>query len=640
MMEPMRPSRAALLALVATLLAVGSWLSAQSVTSAPPAAQAQAAPAPSAPPLPTSRADLRPTETDDRLIASLPDFEVGADGPSKVTFTTMVPTPACRVYLGTLNAYTTLDTSFYPTAVRETLAADATATAHTITVDLKTLNPWLPAARGDAPREGEAYIRIEIFDPRTSAPRYYERRVHFAIAGGKYEARPTVLYGPALDLVTTSSATVSWDLDRPAFGSVEVWSPDGSVKVGDFPSGDSPATRHIVNVTGLKPRHSYRYRVLVRDRADGPVQHMGRFYAFRAAPAAGGGSFSFAYLSDGRPSSGGGFLSFNGVNAEVTPRLLADGYRRGAEFAMFGGDLISGGTSNVEHLGMMLDTWKLLNDPVGHVMPIYEGIGNHEILYDYFVDAQNTRYSTSRGGDRGTEAEFARRFVNPSNAPDPEVRNGVTGPPYLGNVYSFDFGNSHFVMLNTTYWYTTGGPASDRALGLKLLGGNRNGYLMANQLAWLDKDLAAARQRGLRHIFVVGHEAPFPAGGHVADSMWWNGLNDTTIPSGDVLDMRSRYLTILNRYRVTALMAGHEHNYSRVVAGPEVDKALTRPLTQFVSGGAGAPLYAQDDKAPWFKAVKSFAATYHYVLFTVAGDVVRFEAIDLDGRVIDSGVLK
>ena len=614
--------------------AASLWLSAQAVQTTPPVGQAPPAQA-----LPASRADLKPVEQDDRLIASPPGFEVGADGPSKLTFTTMVPTPACRVFLGTLNAYTALDTSFYPTSVRETLAAGATATSHTITVDLKSLNAWIPAGPADAAREGEAYVRIEVFDPRTSAPRYYERRVHYAVAGSKYEARPTILYGPALDMVTTSSATVSWDLERPALGKVEGWSSDGRVKIGEFGSGTEPAARHIVKVTGLRPRQAYRYRVLVSDRADGPVLHTGRFYAFRAAPAA-GGTFSFAYLSDGRPSSGGGFINFNGVNAEVTPRLIADGYRRGAEFAMFGGDLISGTTSNLEHLGMMLDTWKLLNDPVAHVMPIYEGIGNHEILYDYFVDAQHTRYSTSRTGEHSSEAEFARRFVNPTNAPDPEVQNGVTGPPYLGNVFSFDYGNSHFVMLNTTYWYTTGGPASDRALGMKLLGGNRNGYVMANQLAWLDQDLAAARKRGLRHLFVVGHEPPFPTGGHVADSMWWNGLNDKTLPSGDVLDMRSRFLAILDRYHVTAMLAGHEHNYSRVVAGPEVDKALSRPFTQFISGGAGAPLYAQDEKAPWLKAVKKFAATYNYVLFTVAGDAVRFEAIDLDGRVIDSGVLR
>ena len=632
---------------IAVLWAATSiWLSAQAVQTAPPAVQATTAQAAAAqaqapaPALPASRADLKPTETDDRLIAAPPEFEVGADGASKLTFTTLVPTPACRVYLGTLNAFTMLDTTFYPVTIRETLAAGATAsTTHTITVDLKRLDGWLPAAAGDAPREGEAYLRIEAFDPRTSAVRYFERRVHYALAGGRYDARPTMLYGPALDLVTTSAATVSWDMERPTMGKVEVWSADGSVKVGEFSSGDEAATRHIVKVTGLRARQTYKYRVLVRDRADGPVTHTGRFYTFRTAPIV-GGAFSFSFLSDGRPPAGGGIVNVNGASGTITPRLIADGYRRGADFTLYGGDLQNGGTSSSENLSMMLDSFRLLNDPVAHVMPIYEGIGNHEIVWDYLVDAQNTRYSTAKAGERGTERLFAGRFVNPSNAPDPEVQNGVIGPPYLGNVYSFDYGNSHFVMLNTDYWLTSGGPASDRTLGLKILGGNRNGYLMANQLAWLDKDLAAARQRGLRHIFVAAHEAAFPIGGHVGDSMWWNGLNDKTIPAGDVVDMRTRFLTIVDRHRVTAIMFGHEHSYARVVVGPEIDRALTRPITQFVSGGAGAPFYAQDEKAPWSASIRKFAATNHYVLFTVAGNEVRFETIDLDGRVIDSGLLR
>ena len=291
-------------------------------------------------------------------------------------------------------------------SVRETLPAGTTATAHTITVDLKSLNAWLPAAAADAAREGEAYVRIEVFDPRTSAPRYYERRVHYALVGGKYEARPTILYGPALDLVTTSSATVSWDLERPALGKVEVWSADGGVKVGEFTSGPEPATRHIVKVTGLRPRQTYRYRVLVRDRADGPVPHTGRFYTFRAAPAAAARSRSRSSRT-AAPRPAAASSTSTASTPTITPRLIADGYRRGAEFAIFGGDLRTGGTSSLEHLGMMLDTFRLLNDPVAHVMPIYEGIGNHEILYDYFVDAQNTRYCDAKTGEHGTESQFA-----------------------------------------------------------------------------------------------------------------------------------------------------------------------------------------------------------------------------------------
>ena len=613
------------------VVAVATWLSARALQTSP-AVQGQAA----RPAAPSSVADLKPVEQDDRILKSPPAVDIGPDGTATVSFDTMVPTPACRVYLGTLNADTTLDTTFFPASTRESLTQPATS--HTVAVDLRRLAGWLPAADEGAVREADAYVRIEGYDSRSGGARFFERRVHYAVMNGRYQPRTTILYGPALDLVTPSSATVSWDTDRPGVGRVEVWTADGAQKVAEIQSTATAATRHLVTIDGLRPRHSYKYRVLVQDQPAGPVTNTGRFYAFRTAPSP-GGAFSFVFLSDGRPSLGGGFINFNGVNAEVTTRLIADAYRRGAEFALFGGDLSAGTTSSTEHLGMMLDTWRHLNDPVAHVMPIYEGIGNHEWLYDAYTDAQGNRYRTDKRGDSSTESEFGRRFVNPANAPAPESRDGVTGPPYTGNVYSFDYGNTHLVMLNTDYWLTSGGTSGDTSLGLKLLGGNRNGYLMANQLAWLDRDLAAARNRGVRHIFIAAHEAAFPVGGHLADAMWWNGLNDPSVPMGDVVDMRSRFLTIVNRHRVTALLFGHEHSYARLVVSAEVDKALTRPITQFVSGGAGAPFYAQDKKAPWNKAVRKFAAINHYVLFTVTGGDVRFEAIDLDGRVFDQGVI-
>ena len=88
------------------------------------------------------------------------------------------------------------------------------------------------------------------------------------------------------------------------------------------------------------------------------------------------------------------------------------------------------------------------------------------------------------------------------------------------------------------------------------------------------------------------------------------------------------------------MMFGHEHVYARLSIDRTIDKQVTRPIVQFISGGAGAPFYAQDETAPWAKAVKKFAAINHYVMFTVSPTGVTFEAIDLDGKVFDSGVIR
>jgi len=551
-------------------------------------------------------------------------------------FETAVATPAGRLYVGTLLSATAIDTPFFPLSARE--ANKEPATSHRLTIDIRRLDSWLPPAGPDGVREGDAYLRFELYDSRTGAARYFETRVHYASVKGRYEKRTTVVLGPVVDQVSSTSALVSWNTDVAAPALVELWTGDGSRKIGTFKTS-APGTHPVVKLEGLRAGVPYKYRVLVHDPTDGRVVNTGRQYGFKSARVSGSG-FKFMFMSDGRPASGGGFINFNGVNGAVEPRLMADGYRRGSDFAMYAGDLTGGYTSSVENFGMMLDTWKHLNDPVAHHMPIYEGFGNHESLHRFYVDARGNRYSTDRMGDTSSEGEFAARFVNPDNGPQPEIRNGVEGPPYKGTVYSFDYGNSHFVMLNLDYWFTVGGPSRDVSLAWKLLGGNREGYLMANQLAWLDRDLAAARRRGVVHIFIAGHEPVLPVGGHVGDAMWWRGLDDATLPSGDVLTMRTKFLGIANRYRVTAMMFGHEHAYARLVIDSTIDKQLTRPITQFVSGGAGAPFYAQDESAPWATAVKKFAAVNHYVMFTVSPSGVSFEAIDLDGRVFDSGVIR
>ncbi|MEI6667679.1 MAG: hypothetical protein WCP29_05945 [Acidobacteriota bacterium] len=585
---------------------------------------------------PSSKADLKPVVADDRLLNAPPVVTIGPDGTGDVAFDTAIPTPACRVYVGTLVPSTVLDTPFFPVSVRESISEPALS--HRVKFDVRRLETWLPAADAPAVREGDLYVRLELYDSRTATARYFERRVHVAVASGRYEQRTTLLSGPVVDQVTTTSALVSWNADAPVAGVVELWSGDARRKIGEFPTS-APGDHPVVKVVGLTAGTSYQYRVRLSDSTGKGAVNTGRRYSFATAPPA-GGSFAFMFMSDGRASAGGGFANFNGVNAEVTVRLLADGYRRGSRFALFGGDLASGYTSSVEHFRMMLDTWKLATDPVAHNMPIYEGFGNHESLHDFYVDGKGARYSTDKLGEHSSEGEFAARFVNPENGPEAEVRDGVVGPPYKGTVYSFDYGNSHFVMLNLDYWFTVGGPARDPGLAWKLLGGNREGYIMANQLAWLDRDLAAARARGVANIFVAGHEPVFPLGGHVADSMWWGGLDDAALPSGDVRTMRTQFLATLSRYGVIAIMVGHEHVYGRMVIDANVDPQVRKPITQFVSGGAGAPFYAKDESVPWAKAVNTFAPVNHYLMFTVTPTGVSFEAVDLDGRVFDKGVLR
>ena len=71
------------------------------------------------------------------------------------------------------------------------------------------------------------------------------------------------------------------------------------------------------------------------------------------------------------------------------------------------------------------------------------------------------------------------------------------------------------------------------------------------------------------------------------------------------------------KQKVDFVFSGHEHLYLRQV----VDG-----INHVISGGGGAPLYA-DDKDGGF---------YHFVLVTVHGDRVIGEVVDINGTVRDS----
>ncbi|MBZ5534849.1 MAG: metallophosphoesterase [Acidobacteriia bacterium] len=587
--------------------------------------------------LPKSLADLQPYKRDDRILKAVPTVEIKVNGGVNLTFETMTPTPPPRAFFGQINPDLKLEAPFFQFEVRE--SGKKPAISHRLSFDLKKLENAGERSEDSPAHEGDVYFRLEIFDSRSGRMRYFESRFHYFGQAGRYEKRTTILYGPFVDQVTDHSAVIFWTTDRPSRGVVQLFldaSPAPPRKI----SGEPVLERdHKIKITGLNPGSVYGYQVLAFDGIDAKSETASRIYSLRSAPEK-SQQFHFVFMSDGRPSPGGAFNDFGGVNARVTQPLLNDSYRRGAEFILFGGDLTAGYTSSAENFDLMLNAWKLISEPVGHLIPIYEGMGNHESLGDFFHDAAKNSYNRDKTGNVNAETEFARHFANPEDDyPSPEVRDGVTGPSYRGTVYSFDYGNSHFVMLNTDYWFTHASPLPDRALPWKLLGGNRNGYIMENQMNWLAKDLADARKRGVEHIFVCGQDMAFPTSSHSADAMWWNGLNDSSIPLGDVVAMRDRFMKLINDYGVTAMLFGHEHTYSRTIIDHSIDPLMQHPVTQIISGGAGAPFYPRDIKVPWNSAVKKYARIHHYVLFTVDGANVTLSAIDLDGNVFDTATL-
>jgi len=481
--------------------------------------------------------------------------------------------------------------------------------------------PSLDAA-GLSKTGGLVLARVEAWDRDRRTLRYRELRMAYRREEGVALRVPCVALGPWIDRVGPRDAWLSWTLDRPAPVKVE-FGPKGlpsawrSVEV-------EPAIHAEIRLDALDPDSEFGYRVVPSGR-----EASARKWSFRTPPEAGAwpstGSLSFAFMSDGRAGAGGGIEAVGGSNRRMIRSLLSVAEVSGVDFICFGGDLIDGYVDDPAAFRRETAAWKKAAECVGPRLPIYESMGNHEILAD-FLPRKNPGdrmppYRDKRGPEN-SESLFAEAFVNPENGPRPPARapGGGVAPPFRENVYSFDWGPVHVAALNNDY---------DVASDPEELGGYREGVFPREELDWLDRDLQAARSRGQAELFVIAHEPAFPCGGHAGDGMWWKGL----LP--EVLEARARFWNLLQKHGVRAAMFGDEHNYSALRVDERLGAQYRRPVWHIVSGGVGAPYYAKDESLPWAEYVNAFSTIQHFCRFEISREGVVLSVLDSRGRVID-----
>ena len=193
-----------------------------------------------------------------------------------------------------------------------------------------------------------------------------------------------------------------------------------------------------------------------------------------------------------------------------------------------------------------------------------------------------------RGGD---EAEWERFF----DVEEPLLRQ-VAVYPVLGN---HEYGG-HGVDRSLTYFLRPGETAwwSFDIAGVHFVMLDSGAYNHPEQLAWLEGDLAAARRKKTRAIFVVNHDGPFSSGLH----------GDNKLAVRD-------YTPLYARYHVAMVFSGHDHDYERLRVG-SVDYC--------VSGGGGAelrnPRCGVPGKKPCPARSKIFANEHHYLMVEVQRD--------------------
>lgn len=313
--------------------------------------------------------------------------------------------------------------------------------------------------------------------------------------------------------------------------------------------GDAPETREEYRT------HRVRFDHLAPDTEYQYALENGVQGVFRTAPE-GGANFRFAAYGDTR------------TNEDIHQAVI-EGIRKqeNLSFVINTGDLVSRGS--------VLEHWKSFFRAAEPLM-------------------RETYYVPCLGNHEDNAAEYFDFFDLPGN----EER------------FSFNWGNVHFVALNTEAPDVPDG--IDDSAESSLWNTKIMWDYFAEQRAWLDEDL---RHNYGADFLVVFFHVP---------------MYDTKLSRREPqIEVRKAFDDIIEKHRVELVLTGHTHNYQHHV------KDGTHYL---VTGGGGAPLYDIEDSvgvdAPGVETVKQ-EKVHHFCVVDVENGRMHVDAIRVDGSKIE-----
>ncbi|MFF2090625.1 S-layer homology domain-containing protein [Paenibacillus sp. NPDC058174] len=240
---------------------------------------------------------------------------------------------------------------------------------------------------------------------------------------------------------------------------------------------------HKVAAVGLKPGTEYSYRV-----GDGETGHWSDIRTFKTADPS-DNAFTFLYTTDPQGTTEAEYVTWN--------HTLEQGLAKfpDSRFITITGDLVDNG--DIENQWM----W-LLNKPknIFAEVPLVPALGNHESKLNnnfwYHFDLPNISYTGAK--------------------PD-------------GSVYSFDYGDAHFMVMNTEY---------NEVNGVDVV--------YKKQEEWLRAEAAKSDKKWK---IVMFHKSPYSVASHTNDS--------------DVLFFRNKLTALFDEIGIDVVLSGHDHTYTK-----------------------------------------------------------------------------
>ncbi|MBP1684247.1 MAG: metallophosphoesterase [Deltaproteobacteria bacterium] len=368
--------------------------------------------------------------------------------------------------------------------------------------------------------------------------------------------------GPYLQNVQKTGITIMWETSQAAASRVryglERLTPMGDtfmveVNYTENVAADTPTKIHAVNVSGLKQRTIYHYQVISRLPSGEEVASEDA--VFRSAPDA-STPFSFAVYGDSRhPAMSNGAWDTHAKVAQAIHAARPD-------LVLHTGDLTLDGRQHKRWLTEFFEPAKQLFSDT----PLYAAIGNHEANAHWFYDL--------------------------FSFPPPE------------NYYSFDYGNTHFIALDS--YANVKGVAEYGVIGRD-----------SAEYRWLVSDLRSSKAKW--KVVLLHHP--------IYDSSFQSDPQS--------IQLRQTLSPVFEQYGVDIVFNGHDHLYERSypMRGGKVD--LKRGIPYVTTGGGGAEphQFLQRKKAEF---IVTGQVVPHYCVVNVADGLLEMKVLDLDGRLIDS----
>ena len=343
-------------------------------------------------------------------------------------------------------------------------------------------------------------------------------------------AESAIIKGPYLQNVTQTGIVIMWETDKPSLGKV-VYGIKG-LKEESAEKGE-PVTIHEVEIGNLLIETSYNYQVF-----SGIEKEKSEVLSFKTAVKQ-GTPFQFVVCGDNRYE--------NSWEGTFYPQVIESIIKEKPSIVLNTGDIVNCGKNYEEYERDFFGPGREIMKRV----PFYVSFGNHEL-----GSVWNTKFFSF---------------------PDAEWW------------YSFDYGNVHFIALDSNPW--------------------RDISPQSPQMKWLENDLKSNNQKWTVVFF---HYPPF-------------------FYRPEYKRIEKNIVPFLEKYKVDVVFCGHNHHYTRLEKNG---------IPYIVTGGGGAFIGKISGRDFYPECFRFGTRTEHICVVDVNTNQMVIKGKYLNGKVFDTVILE